>query len=385
MARPQAWLGDPWHPTAIAQVPPGSGGTVNALAFRPPSQGLAVMISAVKFQIQPTVAGTLTGALLTPGFSYYGSPSTSGINGAGYQLGHAVSVSFALAKYNAAVQGGDDPTSGNVPAIGAFAGRVPIGTLCDSRNLGSDMLAGGYTLGGAPFTAVNPISEYRYELAEPMYVPNGYIFLPQFFGLGGNLIGRAGTLAATTQLPVPSLQVQVSYEATLLDPSRYGDEGDYTDEVTRLPFAAAYLGSLVPGASDISTYNDQSDETELTNIYDEPACLTQITGKLVAASVLNDAVVDLGGALMIRMLAGNHHPLVRDYAAWRTVFDRQTRAWDLSSLNAGYTLDAGESIIAFVTGGQDQTAKVNLANPGALIQPVIVTSGYREVSLSALG
>lgn len=385
-AKPQAWLGDPWNPTASAIVPPGSSAGVNALSFRPPSQGSAVVISAIKFQIQPQTPGALTSVLNIPAFGYYGILPVSQIMSFGYQLGHAVSVAFALAKYNAAdSSGGMDPTSGDAPAIGALSGRVPIGTLCDSRNLMSDTLPGGYSSSGAaPFTGVNPISEYRWDLPRPFYVPPGYIFLPQFYGLGGNITGQAGTVAAggPTSVGIPLLRVQVSYEGALLDPNQYGDDGDYTDDVTRIPFAAAYLGTPVPNTNgSILTYTDTSDETELTNNFDLPACVSQINGKLVSGTLLSDAAIEAGNGFSLRMLASNHNPLVRDYLAWRTVFDRQTRAWDLSGAGP-YQLDPGESLITSVTGTLG-SALTDLGNPGG-VQPVIVATGFREYPLSAL-
>lgn len=384
MAKPQPWLGDPWHPTAVALVPPGSAGSVNALAFRPPSQGLAVVISAVKFQIQsgltPAGAVALTVPFVNPGFGYYGTfPSGAGLTTyGGFQLGHALSVSFALAKY--INESNADPTTD--VAFGAFAGRVPVGTLCDSRNFASDLLPGGYTAtGAAPFTAINPISEYRWELPAPLYVPPGYLFLPQFFGLGGNLSGQSQINIGANG--IPNLIVQVSYEASILDPNRYGDDGDYTDDVVRIPFAAAYLGTPVSSTVNnaINTYTDNSDETELTNIYDVPTKLTQINGKLISNYlVLNDAAVDAGNSFMVRMIANNNRPLIRDYLAWNTVFDRQTRAWPLEGLSAPYELAPGEAVLASVTGAQNTTYLG--ASPFGM-QPVIVMSGYREVPLSS--
>lgn len=373
-AHPRPWLGDPWHPTGVAQVPANSSGSVNALAFRPPSQGAAVVLSAIKFQIMASVQGTGLG------------PQPVGTQfrfASGYQWGHAISVSFALAKYNSSVAGGQDPSSGDVPALGTFTGRVPIGTLCDSRNILSELLSGGFAVAGA-FTGVAPISEYRWELPAPFFIPPGYILLPQLYGLSGNISGNVGAFGAALT-PTPALRVQVSYEGTLLDPVKYGNDSAYDEDVTRVPFAAAWIAPAFAPAVNGAVYQQQSDETQLANIYDEPAYLTRICGRIIPQPEFNDTAVDAGPGWAVRMLAGNHLPIVRDYVAFREVFDRQTRAWCLPQ-DKPYSLAPGEAIIASIT--NSNTTANNIPPPGiaitANVQPVIVVSGYRELPLSAL-
>lgn len=376
-ARPSPFLGDPWHPTGTVVVPSGSQGTANALSFRPPTQGSAIVISAIKFQITPDVMTALAVALAPVNASF--------ALGQAPQWGHAVAVSFALAKYNQSVGSptdGTDPTSGDVPAFGAFSGRVPIATLCDCRNVLAELLAGGFCAAGdaSVFTGVNSYSEYRWELPRPFYVPPGYIFLPQFFGLSGNIGGQTGAAAsAGTTKPVPTLRVQVSYEATLLDPTRYGLDSDYTEDVLRMPFAAAWIAPFSDPA-DPKGYAAQSDETQLVNTFDDPAYLTRFNGRLLTQRNYSDAAIDAGNALAVRMVAGNHLPIVRDFVAFREVFDRQARSWALWDA-APYALAPGESIIANLTGTNTPPA-----NAGALnlpVQPIIVVSGFRELPLSA--
>lgn len=368
-ARPQVWFGDPLHMTATSQVPPGSAGSVNALAFRPPTQSAGMVLSAIKFQIQPAVLGSLVNAFAAGAFQY----------GKGFQLGHAISVSFALAKYNGDVSGGLDPTSGNVAALGAFSNRVPIGTLCDSRDVSSDLLSGGYKLAGdASFLNANPISEYRWDLPEPFYIPPGYIFLPQFYGFGGNVTGNVGVLNGAASL-IPALAVQVSYEGTILDSTRYGADSIYDDDVTRVPFAASFIAPQTPVGAAPLPYLVRSDETQLTNIFDNPAVISRINGKILAVPEFSDTVVDVGNSFAVRMISANSMPLVRDLIPWRVVFDRQSRSWGvLPAGGAPYQLDPGESIIATISaiGG----AVVTAGN----LQPIIALTGYRELPLSSL-
>src|SRR5262249_21981481 len=149
-----------------------------------------------------------------------------------------------------------------------------------------------------------------------------------------------------------------------LDPDRYGDESDYPDDVIRIPFAASWLAPAV--GTNAQVYTAQSDETNLVNIFDHEATITELNGKLMGVPEMTDVSVDVGAGMLVRMVSGNSAPLIRDFIEWREAFDRQTRAWTAGPpAGDGYKLKPGEYVIAALTGAKA------LTNAGGSFQPMV--------------
>ena len=155
-------------------------------------------------------------------------------------------------------------------------------------------------------------SEYNWRLSRPLYVPAGAVVLPTF--------QHRGLLAS-------DITVTISYSARDLP------DGYTPPSKEAVPYASSYITKsfLLTAAG-----TDVSNETDLSNPFEETLILQRMTGRVpVISSAVpgfayeNDAASVPGAQMNIRIVDSYGRPIIRDFAPMRQAFSQVTRSWEM--------------------------------------------------------
>lgn len=291
----------------------------------------AMLVTAVRFRVDPAQSGVLGGSPLS--------------------VGSAVWCRLDLGRL-ALTAGRFIPLLALCPALDSMA-SVPVGVFAVT---GSFLPAAG--------TSGSGTSEYLWQLPKPLYVPAGEVIVPQFYVDGDLWGGIAGTTVAVTY---------VGYAL----PSNYR-----IPSFINAPFATAWIDSLRAGGVD--TLGVKSIRSDLKNPFGEDLYVQRMIGAYgyLSAAVTFSAsspqgpgdgmwdptntsgvltVTDAVGndAITTQIFKSNGFQVAKDKTPWSLLFPYTTRTLDMCGvlhrnewfqlqsdlkLSTGFAMPAGDSI-----------------------------------------